>query len=251
MNCADHDSPGRNISGRESPSAATLFLFDLDGTLLDSRRAVVAAVAEGMLAAYRALSLPEPEPDRGLLGEAMGLPADRYFRSTFDPGTVPAGLRDEFVARYADEATQAELAALERGETELYPGVEETLGELKRRGHGLGLFSNSFAPYFRGVFEAHALGRFFADSLCLGEATASGAARDKTGLVRVLARGAERTVVVGDRGHDIAAGRACGARTVGCRYGFGSREEFGDADWMIDVPGDLLFVPPAEASGVP
>ena len=36
---------------------------------------------------------------------------------------------------------------------------------------------------------------------------------------------ARRILVIGDTIHDIEAGQALGARTVGCRYGFGAPDE--------------------------
>ena len=49
-------------------------------------------------------------------------------------------------------------------------------------------------------------------------------------------------VMVGDRRADIDAGRANGLRTVGCTYGFGTREELADADFLIAAPRELPAV---------
>lgn len=229
----------------------THFLFDLDGTLLDSRTVVVDAVAEGLAAAYRACGLPPHEPDRDLIVSAMGLPSDEYFRRSYPAHTVPPELREDFSREYAAAASRAEVAALERGGSELFPGVESTLAELKSRGHILLLFSNSASPYFDAVIHAHDLKRFFSRTLCLEAAARQGLADDKAGMVGKLAVDAEQVVVVGDRIHDIEAGRAAGALTVGCLHGFGDPAEFEAADWIIDGLAGLLDLPPAEASGVP
>jgi phosphoglycolate phosphatase len=48
-------------------------------------------------------------------------------------------------------------------------------------------------------------------------------------------------VMVGDRHSDIAGGRACGVRTVGVTWGYGSRAELttADPDALIEHPRDL------------
>ncbi len=219
------------------------FLFDMDGTLLDSRRAVVGAVAAALGRAYAHCGLPPAAPDLALIEDCMGLPGREYFARAFPPETVPDPRRGEFAAAYARFTSQEEIAAIRAGGTALYDGVESALAGLRNRGHELLLFSNADAPYFRGIVAAHGLDRFFARSLCIGEAEARGLATDKTGMVRVLAADPSRTVVVGDRASDLEAGRAAGARTVGCLYGFGSPEELRAADWRVDGPLDWLSLP--------
>lgn len=238
------------------PPRGNLFLFDLDGTLLDSRAAVADAVAAGLSRAYRECGLPECEPDRGLIVASMGLPADEYFRRSYRADTVPPDRREEFSRAYAAAAAEEEIAALARGGTELFPGVEDALAALAARGHELMLYSNSATPYFEAVIAAHGLDRFFARTLCLEQAAAAGIAADKSRMVLAMAgapgdRGGRSVVVVGDRVHDVEAGRGAGALTVGCRYGFGAPEEFEAADWVVDGLLELLDIEPAEASGVP
>jgi len=217
----------------------TDILFDMDGTLLDSRAAVVDAVADGLRGAYREHGLPPAEPDRGLIADCMGLPSAEYFARAYDSATVPAELRADFALTYGRLTAEAEVAAIAAGRTALYPGAEETLAALAER-HRLLLFSNAGTVYFRAVIAGHGLERYFAETLCLEEAVARGVATDKTGMVAALLADPARAVVVGDRAGDIEAGRAAGARTVGCRYGFGAPEELQSADRVIDGLPELL-----------
>jgi phosphoglycolate phosphatase len=62
-------------------------------------------------------------------------------------------------------------------------------------------------------------------------------------MVQYLGQGFDEVVVVGDRVHDIEAGRAVGARTVGCRFGFGGGDELREADWTISDLPSLLDLP--------
>jgi phosphoglycolate phosphatase len=135
------------------------------------------------------------------------------------------------------------VAALREGGSQLYPGAEDTLQTLHEQGHDLALFSNAGEPYFQTVVEVHRLDRWFRRTLSLEYAVRRRLARHKTGMVRYLARDYDDVVVVGDRVHDVDAGRAIGARTVGCRFGFGEPGELDGADWCIDGLRDLLELP--------
>lgn len=224
-----------------------MVIFDTDGTLMDGRHAIIDAVAEGLAATYAHFQLPIPEPDRERIGLAMGLPSSTFFRTAFTPASVPEDLRGPFAAEFEVQSTRAEVAALRRGRSQLYSGAEETLTALRERGHDLALMSNAGEPYFQAVVEVHRLDRWFCRTLSLEYAVRRRLARHKPGLVRYLAQGYDEIYVVGDRIHDIDAGRALGARTVGCRYGFGEDSELERADWIIDEPRQLLDLPLARA----
>jgi len=219
------------------------FLFDMDGTLLDSSAAVVDAVASGLRRTYLHHGLPVAEPDFGLINGCMGLPSRRYFELAYPQDSVPDDLRGPFARSFERLTTEEEVAAIDRGETRLYDGVAESLGELRRRGHRLLLFSNAGETYFDAIVRGHGLARFFARTMSLGRACAEGVAEDKTGMVLALCDDPARTVVVGDRRGDVDAGRAAGARTVGCLYGFGDPEELEAADWKVDGPEGWLTLP--------
>jgi len=228
-------------------AAEITLVFDTDGTLLDGRQVVIDAVAEGLESTYHHFDLPLPTIDRERMALAMGLPANTFFRVAFAPESVPNHLHDAFACEFEVRSTRAEVAALWRGSSLLYEGVEQTLATLAERGHIMALFSNATAPYFEAVVAVHRLDRFFARKLSLETAVRTRIARDKAGIVRHLTDGFETRVVIGDRIHDIDAGRSAGARTVGCLYGFGQPAEFAAADWTIDRMSELLELPLAES----
>jgi phosphoglycolate phosphatase-like HAD superfamily hydrolase len=221
----------------------------MDGTLLDGRKAIVAAVAEGLLATYRHFHLQPPSIEEPRIAAAIGLPTPYFFRAAYDENTVFAELRDRFVAEFEIRSTRAEVAALQRGEAHLYEGAEETLQSLVDRGHPLALFSNANDPYFSAVVNAHRLDRFFSNALSLENAVRQRLARNKAGIVKHLVRKFPHAVVVGDRIHDVEAGISAGARTVGCLFGFGRPEELQFADWTIKSLPEILDLPLALARG--
>jgi phosphoglycolate phosphatase len=218
-------------------------VFDTDGTLVDARSAVIDAVLEGLAETYGHFFLPTPELDRARVCAAMGLPASAFFRASFDPDAVPPDLHDAFASEFEVRSTRAEVAALHRGASALYDGAEDTLAALAERGHPMVLYSNATEPYFRAVVEVHRLERFFGRVLSLEHAVRQRLARHKSGMVRHLTRGYDQAVVVGDRIHDVEAGRTAGAHTVGCLYGFGDPHELSEADWQVVNVSELLDLP--------
>jgi len=50
--------------------------------------------------------------------------------------------------------------------------------------------------------------------------------------------------MIGDRRHDIEAGRVFGLRTVGVTWGFGSRDELieSGADTIVDDPSEIALL---------
>lgn len=225
------------------PRSDTVVIFDTDGTIMDGRQAVMDAVCDALTATYGHFQLPAAAPDRERIGLAIGLPTSTFFRTAFDPGTVPGELRNAFAAEFEVQSTRLEVAALRRGDSHLYPGAEETLATLEARGHRLALVSNASDPYFQAVVAVHQLDRWFSRTLSLEYALRRRLARHKRGMVRYLAQGFSEVVVVGDRIHDMEAGRALGARTVGCRYGFGNEDELREADWTIGTLAEILDLP--------
>lgn len=220
-----------------------VIVFDTDGTLMDGRVAVLDAVAHALAATYEHFELQLPVLDRERMGLAMGLPAPAFFRTAFDPATVPEELQHAFIAEFEVKSIRAEVAALRRGDSHLYPGVPEALDALAGQGFALALYSNTSRPYFDTVVEVHGLARWFSRTLCLEDAMRRRLARGKAGMVRHLSRGYRHVIVVGDRVHDIEAGQEAGAMTVGCRYGFGAPDELEDADWCIDQLSELQALP--------
>jgi phosphoglycolate phosphatase len=223
--------------------AKSVIIFDTDGTLVDGRKAIIDAVAAGLTATYKHFQLPVKDPDPDRIALAMGLPAPAFFRAAFDPASVPAPILDPFACEFEVRSTRAEIAALRRGESRLYEGAQDALNALKNDGHRLALVSNAAEQYFRTVVEVHRLEQWFEQAISLEIAVRRRLARTKTGMVRHLAMGHEHVSVVGDRIHDIEAGQSVGARTVGCRFGFGDPRELEGADWIIDSLDELPGLP--------
>jgi phosphoglycolate phosphatase len=205
-------------------------VFDLDGTLVDSRRAIVRAVAQGVARVLQRHEIEDQLPDEAAIMDAMGLPPVEYYRRILPPQLA------HLAPEVKESATAAEVEALARGEGKLYPAVEETLQALHTRGVRLAIVSNAQEPYFRACLRYLKLSAFVEHAEC-HEELPTGIAGGKPVLLRralqKLGVAAVKSVMVGDRREDIAAGRELGSKTVGLSYGFARAGELEDADHVF------------------
>ncbi len=206
-----------------------LFIFDLDGTLIDSKKDLTDSVN-----ATRAWHGLDPLPD-DIVSSYVGNGAPMLIRRSF-----PHATQDELhkLLRYfLDYYREHMLDA-----TVLYPGVREALDSLHesdvplailtnkpvrfsiRLIEGLGLESHFFRIYGGNSFEEkkpHPVGIDMLVAEC-------GSAKD-------------RTVMVGDSAVDVRTARNAGVVACGVSWGF-QPETFADAppDFVIDDMRELL-----------
>ena len=212
-------------------------IFDLDGTLVDSRQAVVEAVAQGVADGFEAHGIDDVVPDESAIMDAMGLPPAEYYQRI-----LPTGLHS-LAREVQDAATEHEVNALADGHGRLHEGVIETLDELRRRGLKLAIISNAQAPYFRACLRYLELAEQIDHAECHEELPADGPGGKVVLLTRALAalgRTAGACLMVGDRREDVSAGRELGCVSVGLSYGFGSTAELAEADFRLDQFSGLL-----------
>jgi len=182
-------------------------VFDLDGTLVDSRLDIARAVG----ATLRAYGRPELEPPKvfGLVGDG----SPRLVARVFDlpPGSPELGpYLQTFLDFYRAHPTDA---------TTLRPGVPQALDELCPL--PLGVCTNKPRPITNLVLENLGLAWRFAAVVAGGDTPHP--KPHPAPLLRMAAElGVEpgSLVVVGDGPQDVECGRAVGARTVGLEGGF-------------------------------
>lgn len=216
------------MTGAPPPDAV---FFDLDGCLVDSDRAIPRAYNE----ALAVLGLP-PQPVASLR-RFIGPPLLEGFTTLLtELGSDPAQAI-EGVAAYREVYGDIALA-----DTELIPGIERVLDALD--GVPLAVVTSKPVFFAEPILESVGLGgRFrgvYAPELrATTEPKAVALARALEEVVPDVPPG--RTAMVGDRSHDVVAGRNCGTRTVGVTWGAGDRDELvaAGADRIVDDPGSL------------
>jgi phosphoglycolate phosphatase len=209
---------------------AGLVVFDLDGTLVDSR----ADIGSGLNAALARVHPGTPplsaEQVRSMIGEGALLLVTKALRET-GHDDAPQEVLPVFLDCYRERLLD---------ETRLYPGVLETLQALE--GRPMAVLTNKPGDLSRTIVEGLGIARFFG-AVCGG---GDGPAKkpDPAGLRRLIEEArarADGTVMVGDSAIDVATGRAAAVRTVGVTYGFdpeGTRAARPDV--LIDRLPELL-----------
>ena len=78
------------------------------------------------------------------------------------------------------------------------------------------------------------------EAICLGERPD----KTKIEIAREIKEkiGVDKAIIVGDRIHDIEVARELGDPSIGASYGYGSREEIAQADYVIDEFSELRII---------
>ncbi|NMO95513.1 HAD hydrolase-like protein [Paenibacillus lemnae] len=208
-------------------------IFDMDGTLFQTETLLLPAYHK-MFDILREEGHHEGDtPDEQLMLGSLGMLLEDIWKRVIPHGTSEAHRR-------ADELLlQLELEGLENEEAVLYPGVVETLSELKERGVRLFVASNGLEDYVKGIAMARDLAPLFEGLYSAGEhATTS-----KVDLVALLLKnhGIQRAWMIGDRSSDVEAGKENGQTVIGCQYaGFGSDSELSGSDAIITTFPELI-----------
>ena len=216
------------------PHKIQLVVFDLDGTLIDSRLDLVHSVN----AALRHIGRPElPEHIiASYVGDGAPVLIQRALGGEqVDDATVRKGL--EFFLSYYKEH--------KLDHTTVYPGVFEALASIQASGNGvprkLAVLTNKPVHASRAIVQALGLGTFFQQ--VYGGNSFATKKPDPEGARRLLAEtgtAAERSVIIGDSHTDIETGHNAGLWTVGVTYGFAPHtlaDAFPDAE--VDDPYEL------------
>lgn len=188
----------------------TLVVFDLDGTLVDSRKDLADAANE-LLVASGAEPLAEEAIGR-MVGDGAATLVARAFRAV--SLAPPPDALTRFLAYYGARLT---------AHTRPYPGIPEALRLLCQR-YKLAILTNKPLAPTRAILEALGLTAYFDSSLIVGGDGPFPRKPDPSGL-RALAADSraamEQTCLVGDSMIDLATARAAGSACCLVRYGFG------------------------------
>jgi phosphoglycolate phosphatase len=204
-------------------------LFDLDGTLTDSRAGITACIRHALARVGRAC------PDDDVLATYIGPPLRGTLSTLLD--TNDAALIETALAHYRARYDDVGLF-----ENRVYDGVPEMLDATARRARSMFVATAKplhaavrivghfeLARHFAGVYGAEPGGRFDAKIDLLAH------------LIESEVIQAETSVMVGDRAGDILAAKLNGIRSIGALWGYGDSGELADAgaDLLCESPRAL------------
>jgi len=208
-----------------------LIVFDLDGTLIESRRDLADAT-NALIKEHGGVGL-----DQAAIVAMVGDGVDELVRRALAAagiGQAPAGAVERFLAIYH---------AVMLRHTHAYPGVVEMLDGLRGR-VAMAVLSNKPRASCTIILEALGLADYF--HRIEGGDGPWPKKPDPAGLRALIteAGAGDEALLVGDSPVDLRTARAAGVGVCLARYGFGyariTPDMLAEGDWQIDQPQDLL-----------
>jgi phosphoglycolate phosphatase len=204
------------------------FIFDLDGTLIDSKADIVNSV-NAMLRETQRKEMPLE-----MVAAYIGHGAPRLMASVLG-AEATENERETALNIFLEHYEKHNLDA-----TRAYPGVEEGLASLS--GIPLAVLTNKPTTASLQILEGLGLAKYFqaiygGDSFERKKPDASGAQF----ILRELGAAAEESAMVGDSDVDVQTARNAGMRAVAVNYGFGRYDRMANpADLYIDRLTELI-----------
>ena len=199
-------------------------IFDIDGTLWDSR----ALVAEGYNVQLQAEGLEHlfvtVDDLTPLFGKVMTDLADALL------GSIPAESRYDLMER----CMATENRYLQENPCRIgYPKVKEVIGSLSKK-HRIFVVTNAQRGYAEVCIEKLGLGEYVSGWLSFGD---TGTTKGKTIRTLMAKHSIEDAVYIGDTQGDYEATVEAGIPFIWCSFGFGNPEHY---DARVDSFEQLL-----------
>jgi phosphoglycolate phosphatase len=210
----------------------TGYLFDLDGTLIDTAPDINAALNHALT------QCGAPTVNEALTRHWVGHGARVLVEQALAYHELPeedlAPIHEAFLAYYGDHAAE---------HSRVYPGVVDTLTALKERGARLAVLTNKLTRFSLPIRSTLGIDGYFDATICGDTAAAPKPAADPALLAcRELRTTPGDSLVVGDSQTDVLCARAAGCPVVCVRDGYNHgvpAEQLG-ADAVIESFLDLL-----------
>lgn len=210
-------------------------LFDLDGTIIDSKEGITGAARHTLT--YCGVAEEEIRD----LCRFIGPPLRDSFEEFFGFSKSQIDTAVQVYRKYYTEKGVFQNA--------LYPGVEDVIRQLKDGGKTIILSTSKPQPFAEKILAMFHLTKYF-DHICGGDLQEKHSS--KAEIIRNVFEAAKISdprdaVMIGDRKYDILGAKQAGIRSVGVLYGYGGREELAlaGADKLIEDITELLplFLP--------
>ena len=199
-------------------------LIDLDGTLTDPKVGITTSARYGLEKIGHPISLDTN------IDWIIGPPLKASLAKILNVAS------NHVLAEQALEAYRERFAVTGLYENKVFPEVAETLAELKRHGYRLFLATAKPTVYARQILEHFELDQYFEG---IYGSELNGDRTNKGDLIEYILQQEQldpaTCIMVGDREHDIFGARHNGIETIAVTYGYGSPEEFAQAEPKFQI----------------
>lgn len=207
-------------------------LFDLDGTLTDSREGITKSIAHA-LTTMGITTPPLPE-----LLPCIGPPLFESFQQRL-------GLHNASDAQKAVQIYRDRYTTIGYLENQLFPEIASVLQTLYEDGHKLFVATAKPHPQVQPILEHFDILKYFVNFYGVSpQSQTSG----KTELIaKILQKeklNATESFMIGDRKYDISGARNNDITTIGAVYGYGQKDELVEAGahHFANMPLDILQI---------
>ncbi len=219
------------------PHRIRLLVFDLDGTLIDSRLDLIHSVN----AMLRHIGRPELDGDviASYVGDGAPALVRRALENTDDEALLRTAL-EYFLGYY--RLHKLDHTTVYQGVPELLAGLANLPNRVKSNGvqRQMAVLSNKPVNPSRDIVRALGLGHFFVS--VYGGNSFTTKKPDPLGVLTILDEtrvAADEALIIGDSSVDVLTGQNAGLWTCGVTYGFAPHT-------LDDVPPDVLIESPRE-----
>jgi phosphoglycolate phosphatase len=198
-------------------------LFDLDGTLIDTKPGVLRSVRTTL----RELGVPEPEEKQ--LIKFLGPPLKVCFTEIIGLGPDDA---DRAMAIFRHDLIESGNAF----DCNVYPGMPELLGRLRDGGVKLGVATSKLESLAVKILAKKGIAEYFGavSGSPIDDPAFTKADSIRGAVARIPGARADRTcALVGDRLYDAGGAKQAGITGIGVGYGFGSPQEIASAGFDL------------------
>lgn len=192
-----------------------LAVFDVDGTLVDSREVILRAAQEAALA----VGLPIPEYDQ--VRQIVGLSLADALRM-LAPDLTTAELT-EFVTAYQNAFLR--MHATPGFHEPLYAGAEDTLKRLKREGWTVAMATGKSRRGVERWMAREGWADIFTSTHCADDGPGKPDPAMVLAAMKVAGAAPAQTVMIGDTSHDMLMALNAQVRPQGVAWGFHTLDE--------------------------
>lgn len=202
----------------------TIF-FDYDGTLHDSIHIYEPAFQKAYIYLVEQGYAEKKDWTKKEISHWLGFnPSDMW--KAFQPNL------DDKIKQVCSEIISEEMKhQILCGSPKLYEGSLETLEYLKKKDYHLIFISNCKVYYMECHRKVFNLDHYFEDMFCSEQFSFM---PKHEILKNIKDTYMEKMVIIGDRKQDMDAGIKNNLITIGCSYGYASKDELREADYIIN-----------------
>lgn len=204
------------------------FLFDLDGTLTDSREGVINSVK--LVLGHYGIAVPDGDGENRFIGPPL--------RESFRESGVPEGEIENAMKIY-----RSRYFSVGKYECRIYRGIESLLARLYEEGYGLYVATSKPEGISVEILQHFGLARYFSR---IAGASLDGRIDTKDQVITHLFeeigkdRPKENAVMIGDTAFDVLGAKRHGIPCVGVSWGYGAHAE-------LNAAGAIAVVDDTEA----